>query len=61
MVTSSWVLDVLSKVSLRKLSSRAKPLSSEEAKVLEYYRALSETDQMAISMLLNTFNKIKTF
>lgn len=61
MVTSIWVLDHLSKVSLRKVLNLAKPLSGEEARVLECYRTLSEADQMAVRMLLITFNQIKTY
>lgn len=61
MVNSSWVLGVLSLFSYRKLSSMVKPLSPEEATLVEYYRALSEADQIAVHLMLNALKNMSIF
>ncbi|MFC6339436.1 hypothetical protein GIR22_11710 [Pseudomonas sp. CCM 7891] len=61
MVKSSGLSGVLSSFLARKMRSRGRRLSTDEAELLEQYRALTESDQVAMRYLIGAMKSMSRF
>jgi hypothetical protein len=61
MAKSCGVAGVVSSFLARRMSLRGKRLSSDEEQLLEHYRALTESDQVAMRYLIGAMKSISRF
>lgn len=61
MAKSYGVAGVVSSFLTRRMSLRGRRLSSDEAELLEQYRALTESDQVAMRYLIGAMKSISRF
>jgi len=61
MAKSYGVAGFLSSFLARRMSMRSRRLSSDEAQLLEQYRALTESDQVAMRYLIGAMKSISRF
>jgi hypothetical protein len=61
MAKSYGVAGVVSSFLARRMSLRGRRLSSDEAELLEQYRALTESDQVAMRYLIGAMKSISRF
>ena len=61
MAKSCGVAGVVSSFLSRRMSLRGKRLSSDEEQLLEQYRALTESDQVAMRYLIGAMKSISRF
>jgi hypothetical protein len=61
MAKSCGVAGVVSSFLARRMSLRGKRLSSDEEQLLEQYRALTESDQVAMRYLIGAMKSISRF